>query len=324
MDFDYINKHLELLPSACGVSAKLFKEILPKFSSALRQLEHDTAFTSPRQRQPGAGRKSTLASDAMKLFFILFYYKTYPTYALCQINFHLDKSNCRIWRKRLEKVLSIALGYEMELPAQKARCAQDLITVCPDLRNFIVDASERPVRRSCSQKTQEQFYSGKKHRHTVKNQILISPESKRILTVSETALGKTHDVELFRHDPTFTHIPPGAQGMGDCGYQGVQHEHPFLTFIHPHKRPCGGVLDQSQKRNNRRISQIRVHVEHPFAYLKSFAILRHEYRDLNLNPHDLSNAHVPFFNLACLYNLKLDYATEMKKCKTKTNTYSTN
>lgn len=316
MDFDYINKHHDLLPSVCGVSAKLFKEILPKFSSALRQLEHDTAFASPRQRSPGAGRKSTLTSDAIKLFFILFFYKTYPTYALCQVNFHLDKSNCRLWRKKLEEALFITLGYEMTLPTQKARCAHDLITVCPDLKNFIVDASERPVRRSRSQNTQEQFYSGKKHRHTVKNQILISPKSKRILTVSETTLGKTHDIELFRNDHTFTQIPPGAQGMGDSGYQGIQGEHPFLTFVHPQKKPKGGKLDQSQKRNNKRISQIRVQVEHPLAFLKSFAILRHDYRDLNLNPYDLGNVHVPFFNIACLYNLKLDYATEMEKCST--------
>ena len=45
----------------------------------------------PRQRQPGAGVKGALATAELKLFFILVYYKVYPTQRFMGVLFGLTQ-----------------------------------------------------------------------------------------------------------------------------------------------------------------------------------------------------------------------------------------
>jgi len=75
----------------------------------------------------------------------------------------------------------------------------------------------------------------------------------------------------------------------------------------PYKKPKGKELTKMQKQNNTTISKIRVRVEHPFAWLKHFHILRHQFRG-RIKQADLS-----FQNIACLYNFNLAYTTKPAK-----------
>jgi hypothetical protein len=218
MNYSYVIKHSDLFPSVIGVTYKQFKYLLPKFSFALRIAEHKKAYKKPRIREVGGGRKAHLGTDRQKLFFILLYYKVYPTFRFAQAIFELDKKNIQYWKEFLEPVLFDALGYQLQLPEVKVNGVTGLLTVCPALRNCIIDASERPIHRPKDLKKQQHYYSGKKKRHTVKNQIAINPYTKRILTVSLTVEGKMHDKRLSQTDPTLLRAPPKAKVLGDLGY----------------------------------------------------------------------------------------------------------
>ena len=54
-----------------------------------------------RKRRIGGGRKGVLNSMELKLFFILFYLKVYPTYDLASAIFGVDKSRVCRWVKEL-------------------------------------------------------------------------------------------------------------------------------------------------------------------------------------------------------------------------------
>lgn len=82
MNFNYLNNHQELFPSVIGITAKQFKLLLDTFSHNLRLAEHKKAYQKKRVRKLGGGRIPRLNSDVKKLFFILFYYKAYPTLRL--------------------------------------------------------------------------------------------------------------------------------------------------------------------------------------------------------------------------------------------------
>ena len=110
MFLPYLKKHLELFQYAIGIRHSQFQILLPKFSLALRQAEVSW-LKSPRLNNPGQGRKSSLGSDFDKLFFILLYYKIYPTFRFAQVIFGLDKHNCLIWVRRLEQVLQKTVDY---------------------------------------------------------------------------------------------------------------------------------------------------------------------------------------------------------------------
>lgn len=296
MNYIYLLKHKELFPSVIGITYKQFELILPKFSSALRRAEHKKAYEKKRQRDVGGGRKPHLLTDRQKLFFILFYYKVYPTFRFAQAIFEFAKCNIQYWKEFLEPVLFEALGYELELPKVRVNGITGLLEVCPALREFITDATERPIRRPKNPKDQTKYYSGKKKKHTVKNQLIVSPRTKRILSVSATVEGKLHDKKLMEKDSTIYYAPPKARRLGDLGYQGVREINPLVSFVTPIKKPPNQELSEGNKTTNKAISSIRIRVEHSLAYLKHFAILTHPFRNR------LEKAHQPFVNLACIYN----------------------
>lgn len=235
-----------------------------------------------------------MKTDEEKLFFILWYYKVYPTFRFAQIEFEFDKRNIQLWIWFLQKVLFACLGYELTLPKRKINSHGAWLEICPELSDFLVDATERIIQRPKDNGKQKHYYSGKKKHHTVKNQLFVDPKTKRILTISETVEGKRHDKQLFLDDPNYTRIPPDAKGKADKAYIGI--DHPFLTWTIPKKKPPGKELTDEEKETNRNISSQRIYVEHPNACLKHFNILSHTFRS---RPEQ---ADLPFRTIAAIYN----------------------
>lgn len=299
MNFKYLLKHTDLFPAVVGIPHARFEQLLDKFVPELRRAEHHLAWSKDRCRLPGAGRKATLKTDRQKLFFILFYYKTYPTFRLAQAVFGLDKRNAQLWKQLLEQVLQRSVKYQLHLPKIKSRYLGEIIEVCPKLRDCVIDATERRINRP--KVNQEYYYSGKKKAHTVKNQIYLGPRSRKILSVSETVEGKRHDKQLAVDDPSLYTIPPGATLMADSGYLGLDKENTRMKLVTPYKKPRGKPLLDFQKQNNKQISSIRVRVEHPFSWMKHFHILKHQFRGR------IKQADIPFRTIACLYNFNLAY-----------------
>lgn len=304
MNQEYLLKHPELFQYVIGINYNQFLGLLPKFSLALRQAENIRAYAKKRIREVGGGRKSKLVSDSQKLFFVLFYYKTYPTFRFAQVVYGLDKRNIQLWVKFLAPVLFSALGYELSLKMRKRISRWDLwLEEYPKLSEFIVDCTERQIQRPADNQIQEKYYSGKKKHHSVKNQIIVSPATKRILAVSVTVKGTIHDKKLFEQDPLLLHLPENSTGMGDLGYQGTEHINPHLKMLLPQKKPPGRELTDGQKFNNKAISQIRVRVEHPLSYLKHFNILSQKFRGRVTNQQNLD---LPIKTIACIYNFTRD------------------
>lgn len=303
--YKYLLKHPELFQYAVGIKFNQLNELLPKFSSTLRQFEHKKAYSKVRLRETGAGRKATLETDTAKLFFILLYYKTYPTFRFASCIFEFDKRNVQLWKNFLAPVLFSALGYELSLKRRLHRINsfEKWILEYPELKEFIVDATERAIQRPKGTKTkpnlQQEYYSGKKKHHTVKNQIIVSPNSKRILAVSDTAKGTIHDKKLFDNDPLFDYVPENSTAMGDLGYQGTENRNLRLKILLPQKKPPGKELTEAEKANNKAISQIRVRVEHPFSYLKHFNILSQRFRGRVTNQENLD---LPIKTISAIYN----------------------
>lgn len=223
----------------------------------------------------------------------------YPTFRFASILYGLDKRNIQLWVKFLAPVLFSAIGYELSLKMRKKISRFDLwLEEYPELAEFIVDCTERAIQRPKNNQTQTKYYSGKRKQHTVKNQILVSPTTKRILSVSDTVEGTIHDKKLFEVTPQLPYLPDNSVGLGDLGYTGTGELNPRLKMILPQKKPPGKDLTNSQKQNNKAISSIRVRVEQPFSYLKHFNILSGKYRG-RLNQQNLD---LPFKTIACIYN----------------------
>ena len=84
--------------------------------------------------------------------------------------------------------------------------------------------------------------------------------------------------------------------MGDKGYQGIQHD---CKASLPDKKPKGKELSEAQKARNRRISQVRIVVEHTIRRMKIFQVLAQTYR------HSRDSHDVAFEIVAALTNRQI-------------------
>jgi len=90
LNIDKILNQDRLLRATTGLNRKAFDDLLVSFESVY--MCHGNKSHSQRQRRIGAGRKSHLKRIEQKLFYILFYFKCYPTFDLAAILFDFDRS----------------------------------------------------------------------------------------------------------------------------------------------------------------------------------------------------------------------------------------
>lgn len=225
----------------------------------------------PRQRQPGGGRKGVLATIEQKLFFILFYYKAYPTQDVMGLLFGITQGQVSDWVKRL----TAAVGQLMALhkPARQARALRQLLEAQPELQEVIIDGTERRLPRPQHAGRQRRFYSGRKKRHAVKNVIVVGQS--KVLFCSPTVPARRHDKKVA--EQSGLRLPAGVTMLGDNGFAG--YEAGPASVVTPWKRTGGRRLHWKRKAFNRLLGRQRVRVEHTLASVKRLRILRDDFRN---------------------------------------------
>ena len=163
-----------------GMNLVAFQKSLPVFERAYgSDLDRrDQARSTKRQREHGGGRTSVLKGIEDKLLFILFYFRIYPLQEVQGYLFGMGQSQAWDWIHRLTPILNRALGYEKQLPARQAHDIEQVLKMCPALE-FIIDGTERPIRRPKDKTRQKENYSGKKKRHTLKNNVVAEKRTKK-------------------------------------------------------------------------------------------------------------------------------------------------
>lgn len=297
--YEQLKNKPQVFKSLTGLTVTTFSQLLPAFGRAYADNldRRDAQREQPRQRQRGGGRKGALLTLEDKLVFILFYFRVYPTQILQGYLFGLGQPQANEWVHRLTPVLNQALGYEMQLPARQAKDIKAVLETCPGLE-FIIDGTERPIRRPKDADRQKKNYSGKKKRHTVKNNVIVDKNTRKIKGLSATCDGKKHDKKLAdEHDLSF---PAGSKLWKDTGFQGYEPEN-TKTF-QPKKKPKGGELTPEEKAENTVISSVRIRVEHSIGGVKVYRITHDIFRNLKQDFDDL------VMETACgLHNLRVAY-----------------
>ena len=298
LNLERIQTSPRLMRAVTGLTIKQFEELLGSFDR-----NYEKAIDADRAkrgciRKKGGGKKSSLSTLRLKLFFILVYLKCYPTYDVFGVFFDLDGGNCCDWVKRLLPVLEATLGEKQVLPERKIRTVEEFLQRFPGEKDLLIDGTERRTRRSSQSKTERKHYSGKQHAHTRKNIVMSNPE-KKILFVSPTKAGRYHDKNMFDKETSFRCLPPECCLWLDKGFQGVQHVHKNIMM--PKKKPKNGKLTEAEKVENTVISSLRMPIENVFAGLKRMNCLYNVYRNRNGQDDKF------IFLAAGLWNLNLEF-----------------
>ncbi|HUV80121.1 MAG TPA: transposase family protein, partial [Candidatus Bathyarchaeia archaeon] len=78
-----------------------------------------------------------------KLFFILFYYKCYPTFDVLGLLFDLDRSNACLNVQKLTLMAENVLEKKMVLPERKISTVEAFLELFPGVKDLFIDGTER-------------------------------------------------------------------------------------------------------------------------------------------------------------------------------------
>jgi hypothetical protein len=274
MDIDKILHNGRLVHALLGVSKAEYLALLPTFTQIVRE----EAETKKRKRAVGGGCNGKIKSARRKLFFILLYVKTYPTFDVAAFMFASSKSRTHEWAHRILPLLEKTLGRKIALPKRRINTPEEFLAAFPGVKEALIDGVERPTIRSEKDKTQRKHYSGKKKRHMRKN-VVITDTKKRILVLTPSKHGKVHDKKLSDKALAVVRLPEEVSLIADTGFVGIQKQHPNILM--PKKKPRGGLLTDAEKAMNRLISSTRIVVEHAIGGMKRFRCVSDIYRNKN-------------------------------------------
>ncbi len=153
------------------------------------------------------------------------------------------------------------------------------------------------MQRPVAADEQNEYYSGKKKYHTVKN-ILLIDDMCVIRFISATYAGKWHDKSLVDEEQ-YT-LPSGSVLYQDMGFQGFAVVN--VTIQQPAKKPRSGRLSCEQKGENRRIASQKMRIEHTIGSVKRCRIIKDTIRYWQDRVRDIVMAIA-----AGLHNLRLRY-----------------
>lgn len=248
-----------------GTTVEEFDKLKPGF---------EQAYEEANAKQSNVGRKARLRSIEDKLFFILFYLRHYPIQEVLGAYFGMAQGQANHWIHRLSPILKQALGAEGSLPARSTEDLRAILEACEE-PEFLIDGTERPIRRSTDNATQRADYSGKSKSHCKKNIIVTEKSTGEVVGLGATQPGSMHDKACV--DAEQYTFPEGSTLFQDTGFQGYAPQ--GVNIEQPTKKPRGKDLTAEQKTANREISKKRVSVEHTLAGVKIFRIVKDIFRN---------------------------------------------
>lgn len=264
--------------SLTGFSCEQFIALLPYFEEAhneyLTNYDMNGTYRDGRRRFT-IYKNSPLPTVTDRLFFILVYLKNNPLQEYHAACFDMDQKHCNSFIHVLYHILEQCLRDADVMPAETQKEFEVLLkdqSSENELPILLHDGTEREIPRPVDEDAQEENYSGKKKKHTVKNAVVITGCC-LILFVSPTVCGKMHDKKIA---DTMYSFPYACQLYQDTGYQGYRPE--GVVIFQPIKKPRGGNLTAEEKEYNRKISSFRVRVEHAIGSVKHMRIVKDECR----------------------------------------------
>lgn len=254
-----------------GLTVHEFKDLIVDFTYYYN--EHEAKRKKKRQRKVGGGRNSKIETVEEKLFYILWYMKTYPTFDVASFWVGFARSNACTWMHELLPILELTMKRKFVLPQRKISDPEEFLRLFPETKEIFIDGVERLKQRP---KAQQKAYSGKKKTHTRKS-VVVSDKKRQILVVTKQKSGRRHDKRLADKDDIFKQIPKDVNVMADTAFTGEEKDH-FNIHI-PKKKPRGRDITVDEKETNKIISSYRVIVEHAIGGIKRYRCMAEKLRN---------------------------------------------
>jgi len=288
-----------------GLPHPYFQRLANRLAPIWEEAERLRLLSKDRIRGIGGGSKYKLNTIEAKLFFYLLYCRHYVNQRVIAGLCKLDQSNISRLFERIEKLIAQAEDPQLKIFLENMkdkRVAEglsfaELKILYPEIEKVITDVTEIRCNRPQNKERRKHKTSGKKKQYSLKKQISIT-KSNRIIGISKTYQGKIHDFNIEKQEAMIGKVPKETFQPVDLGYVGINKIFPEHYVIIPPKKTKNCELNAFLKDLKRAHSRQRIPIEHVFASLKKFNILKN-YRGRD---ERLDNV---FDNIAAINNLCL-------------------
>jgi hypothetical protein len=205
------------------------------------------------------------------------YYRLYITYTLTGFLFDLDQSNVYRNIQKIENLVRqcVPIPQKIYNKTKRLKTIEEVEKYFPGLLAFI-DSTEQPIPRPADKNKRKMYYSGKKKRHTIKNQLTVNKDG-YILHKIGYKKGRKHDYDVYKNNHPVT--PKQVVNVLDLGYLGVENGFPEQLSALPYKKKRNYELSQEEKEYNKIHSRKRIIVEHTICRLKKYRIMSDIFRN---------------------------------------------
>lgn len=227
-----------------------------------------------------------------RLILALTYWREYRAMRQMAFDYDLSVSSVCDGIKWVETILSkhhkfVLGGIEIEIEKLEQEHAK--------VECIIGDVEEQRIERPTN--NQEEYYSGKKKYHSLKNQFIVDSKTLKIINYCK-AKGTVHDYKIIKESgicPILKKL--NIKGKFDSGYQGIQD---LMEAEIPFKKSKKHELTEEEKAYNHELSKKRVKIEHVNRTIKIFRIAKETYRN-HMNRYEEKMQII-----IGIYNLNLD------------------
>ena len=222
-----------------------------------------------RINKSGGGRDDKISKEE-QIILTLIYLRHHLNFQLLALMFKISESTAHNifhkWQKYFESALPCSLLEQVKKSEENLEEIKQILTNY----ELIVDSEEQEIERSLDYEQQKKHYSGKKKKHTFKNQIICLPKGEDIVDVVAREPGPKADITIWRENSY--KFDEKQRFSGDKAYVS---EPQIRT---PKKKPKNGELTQEEKEKNKEISSERIFVEHIIRIIKIFKIMEERFR----------------------------------------------
>ena len=266
---DNIHKYPHRSKQILGISYKAFLQLVQQACFRQSQRHSRVEQTKTRINAAGGGRKPILSRES-EVGLCLFYLRHLPRFEILGLHFGISKTSANdifhYWLEILGEILPASLLEQVKNQVSEREVVQELLTHF----ELLVDSTEQHRERPGEYEEQKKFYSGKKKKHTFKNQFIILPEAQDIVDVIVGLPGPASDINLLREQQK--NFDSAQKFKGDKAYIGEKNVAP------PHKKPKNRKLSDIQKQENQVFSSSRILIEHMIRLTKVFQVAAQRFR----------------------------------------------
>jgi hypothetical protein len=148
-----------------GMPKAKFDLLARAFAAAGRANDEERVRRGEIKQLPVGGPKGYLDTPEKKLFFVLYYLKTYPTFDVPGFHFGLSGGHAHDHIEALLPVLGRALDSLGLMPGRDAKTPQEFAQAIVNYNNILIDGVECACVRPQDDTRQKARYSGKKKTH---------------------------------------------------------------------------------------------------------------------------------------------------------------